>query len=82
MADEDSTLSKGLPRKIFVITPRENPKNPNQNASKEGKLVPIKLVHPNQEMGNYTPKKPYLWSGVVFLSNSKTQNQQFGVLWL
>ena len=45
------------------------------------KLVPIKLCHPTQELGNYT-QKPYLLSGVVFLSNSKTQNQQFGVFWL
>ena len=50
-------------------------KSLGQNASQEGKLVPIKLCHPTQEMGNYTPKKPYLWSGVMFLRKSKTQNQ-------
>jgi len=57
-------------------------KSPGQNASQEGKLVPINLRDSPQALGNYTPKKPYLWSGVVFFSNSKNQNQQFGVLWL
>ena len=57
-------------------------KSPGQNASQEGELCPIKLCDAPQALGNYTPKKPYLWPGVMFLSNSKTQNQQFGVLWL
>ena len=44
---------------------------PGQNASQEGKLVPIKLCHPTQVLGNYTPKKTYLWSGVVFFEQFK-----------
>lgn len=51
-------------------------------STQEGELCPIKLCDAPQALGNYTPKKPYLWPGVMFLSNSKTQNQQFGVLWL
>ena len=40
-------------------------KSPGQNASKVGKLVPIKLCHLTQELGNYTPKKTSLvWSDV------------------
>ena len=41
-------------------------KSPGQNASQEGKLVPIKLCHPTQEMGHYTPKKSIslVWSDV------------------
>ena len=51
-------------------------------STQEGELCPIKLCDAPQALGNYTPKKPYLWPGVMFLRNSKTQNQKFGVLWL
>ena len=57
-------------------------KDPGQFSTQEGKLCPIKLCDAPQASGNYTPKKPYLWSEVMFLRNSKTQNQKFGVLWL
>ena len=50
-------------------------KDPGQNAPQKGELVPIKLFDEPQVLGNYTKKKTNLWPGLMFLSNSKTQNQ-------
>ena len=49
--------------------------SPGQNATQEVKLVPIKLCHPTQELGNYTPKKPIslVLSGVFEQFGTRTK---------
>ena len=63
-------------------------KNPESTEESRSKCIPGRqgsshqTVSPNTGDGKLYSKKPYLWSGVMFLRNSKTQNQKFGVLWL
>ena len=50
-------------------------KDPGQNAPQEGELCTIKLCDVPQALGNYTPKKTYIWPEGMFLRNFKTQRQ-------